>query len=247
MIAVFISLFTFCASAQKIEKFNIDFSLPKEFIVLTDANISANIEAIKSLGFTQDSFKNYINANNIVLFASLTDKSCQITVNANKTDFTEKTETLEYLEDEYILHLLPKLVGENAGSAEIKVINGSKFIRVEKIGLDNAGQFSSLQYITVKNQQLYTVTFSFSQSILSSVNIEYAESLMKNFTVSSQKSEITIKNVQNFTVYIVLILIIIFLCAVCIYCIYTIVSDIIKNRNTSDVAPYVRIKRRRFK
>ncbi len=247
VIAIIISLFTFSASAQKIDEFNIDFSLPDDFIVLTETNASKNGDAIKSLGFTESTFKNYINSNNIVLFASVADKSCQITVNVNKTEFTENTENLDYLDDEYIARLLPKLLSEKVASNEIKVINGSKFVRVQKNGTDNAGDFSALQYITVKNQRLYTVTVSFSQSALSGDNIDYAESLMRKFTINPEKKEITIQNVQNVTVYIVLILIIIFLCAVCIYFLYTIINDIIKSRNTSDVAPYVKIRRRRFK
>ncbi len=247
VISVLISLFAFCANAQVVDKFNIDFSLPDEFVVLTEDNISDNTDAIKSLGFTEDTFKNYINANNIVLFASLPDKSCQLTVNVNKTEFTENTENLEYLDDEYIARILPKLIGERVAFNEIKVINDSKFIRIQKSGIDKAGEFSFLQYITVKNKQLYTVTISFSDNVITSTNIDYAENLMKKFVVSSQKEKITIQNVQNVTVYIVLILIIIFLCAVCIYFIATIVNDILKSRNTSDVAPYVKIKRRRFK
>ena len=247
IIAIIITLFAFPVNAQEIDEFNINFSLPDDFIVLTEDNIKVNENAIKSLGFTQSTFKNYIDTNNIVLFASLADKSCQITVNVIKTDFTKKTENLEYLDDEYIVRLLPKLVSEEVASSEINVINGSKFIRIQKSGLDNAGEFSSLQYITVKNQRLYTVTISFSQSIFSNDNMDYAESIMRNFTIHPEKKSITIQNVQNITVYIVLILIIIFLGGVCIYFIYTIVNDIISNRNTSDVAPYVKIKRRRFK
>lgn len=247
VIILIISLFSFCVSAKKIDKYNIDFSLPDEFVVITDENISANTEVIKSLGFTQDSYKNYIQKNNIILFASLYDKTCQITVNVNKTDFTEKTETFEYLDNEYILEILPKLVGDNTTTAEIKEINGSKFISLQKVRSDKAGQFCSLQFITVKNQQLYTINFAFSQSMLNSENLEYAENILKNLNISTQKSNVTIQKVQNVTVYIVLILIIVILCAICIYCLFSIINDIINNRNTSDVAPYVKIKRRRFK
>lgn len=247
MISVLISLFTVCVNAQGKDKFNIDFSLPEEFVVLTADNLSDNVDEIKSLGFTAESFKSYINAHNIVLFASLPDKSCQITVNVNKTEFTEKTEDLQYLDDEYIARILPKLIGEKVASNEIKFINDSKFIRIQKSGSDNVGEFSYLQYITVKNKHLYTVTVSFSDNFISSNDIDYVEALMKKFNIFDEKPKITIQNVQNVTVYVILILIIILLTVVSIYFIYTVVSDIIKNRNTSDVAPYVKIKRRRFK
>ena len=59
--------------------------------------------------------------------------------------------------------------------------------------------------------------------------------------------KITMKSLNNVAAYIVLILVIIILVLVVAYFVYTIVKDILEKKNTSDVAPYVKIKRRRFK
>lgn len=247
VIAVLVSLFSFSAAALKIDKYNISFNLPDEFIVLTDENIKENSDVIKSLGFTGETFKNYINSNHIALFASLEDKSCQITVNVNKTDFTEKTENLNLFDDVYIGRIVPDLLGKKVTSNEIKVINDTKYVVVENLGKDAAGEFSYIQYVTVKNGRLYTVTTSFNQPNISNVNREYVNSLIKRLLINEAKEKITIEGVQNITVYIVLIVVIILLVLICAYFVYTIIKDIIEKRNTSDVAPYVKIKRRRFK
>ncbi len=245
VISVLIMLFTFSASAEKIADYNIDFSLPNEFIVLTEKNAGKNIDTLKSMGFTESSFKSYINNNNIVLFASLPNKSCQIAVNVVSTDFSKETEDFDYLDNEHIERLLPELISGEASLKKIDVLNGSKFVITENFGNDKAGEFYYLQYVTVKNQNLYTVTLSFDESIPEGA--AYAGSLMQTFTVSKAKEKITLNGVQNIATYVILVVVIVALAVVIVYIIYTVISDIVRNRNTSDVAPYVKIKRRRFK
>lgn len=247
VITILISVFSVSASAQEVEKFNIEFDLPDEFIVLTEENIKENSDAIKSLGFTNETFKNYINSNHIALFASLNDKSCQITINVNKTKFTENTDSLNYFDDEYIGRILPELLGNKVATNEIKTFNDTKYVVVENKSTDSVGDFSYIQYVTVKNQRLYTITVSFSNANITNENREYTEALIKKLVISVPNEKITMKSVQNVTVYIVLILVIIFLVLVVAYFAYTIVKDILEKKNTSDVAPYVKIKRRRFK
>lgn len=247
VITILISVFSVSAFALEVEKFNIDFDLPDEFIVLTEENIKENSDAIKSLGFTNETFKNYINSNHIALFASLNDKSCQITINVNKTKFTENTDSLNYFDDEYIGRILPELLGNKVATNEIKTFNDTKYVVVENKSTDSVGDFSYIQYVTVKNQRLYTITVSFSNANITNENREYTEALIKKLVISVPNEKITMKSVQNVTVYIVLILVIIFLVLVVAYFAYTIVKDILEKKNTSDVAPYVKIKRRRFK
>lgn len=247
IITILLSIFSVSAYAQEVKKFNFEFDLPDEFIVLTEENIKENSDAIKSLGFTNETFKNYINSNHIALFASLKDKTCQITINVNKTEFTESTDNLNYFDDEYIGRILPELLGNKVATNEIKTINDTKYVVVENKSKDSVGDFSYIQYVTVKNQRLYTTTVSFSDVSITNENREYTEGLMKKLIISVPSEKITMKSVQNVTVYIVLILVIIALVLVVAYFIYTIVKDIIEKKNTSDVAPYVKIKRRRFK
>ena len=247
VITVLLSVFSVSANAQEIKKLNMKFDLPDEFIVLTEENIKENPDAVKSLGFTNDTFKTYINSNHIALFASLKDKSCQVTVNVNKTEFTENTDNLNYFDDEYIARILPQLIGGRVATNEIKTINDTKYVVVENKGSDSAGEFSFIQYITVKNQRLFTITVSFGNTNITNQNRDYVEALIRKLVISEEKEKITMKGVQNVTYYIVLILVIIFLVLAVGYFIYTIVRDILQKKNTSDVAPYVKIKRRRFK
>lgn len=247
IITILLSIFSVSAYAQEVKKYNIKFDLPDDFIVLTEESVKENSDAIKSLGFTNETFKSYITSNHIALFASVQDKSYQISLNVNKTEFTEKTDNLIYFDDEYIARILPELVGKKVSTNEIKTINDSKYVVIENKGADSAGEFSYIQYITIKNQRLYTVTFSFNDLQITNGNREYAESLMKRLIISATKEKITMKSLNNVAAYIVLILVIIILVLVVAYFVYTIVKDILEKKNISDVAPYVKIKRRRFK
>lgn len=247
VIIIIISGFCFTVSAEKLPEYNVNFDLPNEFIIFTKDNAEKNSQALNSLGFTSSSFKKYISDNNIIMFASLKDKSCQITVNAVKTRFSEQTEDFAYIDDEILKNLIPDLFAESINSFKIETVNENKFIINENLGNDNASDFSYVQYVTVKNGLLYTVTVAFSSEIASLQNTNYVSELMQSFVINKQREKITAVNIQNVAIYVILVLIILFLLFVVIYIVYTFVNDIIKNRNTSDVAPYVKIKRRKFK
>lgn len=247
VILIVFSLFSFGASAEEISDYNLDFKLPNEFIVITKDNAKEHSEFLETMNFTASSFQNYIINNNIILFATTSNKTTQISVNAVKTDFSEQTEDLNYLEDEYIARLLPEMIDDNISSNEIKVFKDSKFIKVTNKSFDKAGEYCYLQYITVKNGYLFNITFSFSVNSLTQSDIDYADALMKNLTIDKAREKITITGIENIATHIVLVLVILFLISAVVYIIYTFIMDIIKNRNTSDVAPYVKIKRRRFK
>ncbi len=243
---VLVSVLTFSVSAEKIDSHNLEFTPPSEFIVLTEENAAKNTAAIESLGFTESSFVGYLKNNNILLFASRADKRCQLTVSVGQTSFSKNVENLAYLENENIKEMLPQLIGDST-ALRIETINDSKFVLSQISGSDNAGEFTSLQYITIKNEKLYTITISFSETELSSESVALANALINSLNIAENSNGITMQGFQNVAIYIGLVVIILFLAAVIVYIIYTVVTDVISNRNTSDVAPYIKIKRRRFK
>lgn len=245
VILVLLSTVTITAGAIELKNYNINFELPKEFTVITDNNIKENSEFLKEINFTENSFKDYISANNIVLFASTQDKSFQIVVNAVETEFSKQTENLSYLDDNYIARLIPKLVTSDVPVTQIKQINENKYIMASKQGSDKAGSYRYTQYLTIKNKLLYNITFSYTEN--GQANLQKTEELINNLFIDKKSEKITINKIENVAIYVVLILIILFFVAVAVYITYTFINDAIKNRNTSDVAPYVKIKRRRFK
>lgn len=245
VIFVLLSAVTISASAIELKNYNINFDLPKEFTVITHNNIKENSEFLKEINFTENSFKDYISANNIVLFASTQDKSFQIVVNAVETEFSKQTENLSYLDDNYIARLIPKLVTGDVPVTQIKQINENKYVMASKQSSDKAGSYRYTQYLTIKNKLLYNITFSYTES--SQANLQKTEELINNLFIDKESEKITINKIENFAIYVVLILIILFFVVIAVYISYTFINDALKNRNTSDVAPYVKIKRRRFK
>ena len=240
------SIFSFSVSAEKISSHNLEFTPPSEFIVLTEENVQNNLAACESLGFTQENFIAYLKNNNILLFASRADKLCQFTITATQTPFSKNVENISYLDNSSITNMIPQFISEGT-PLRIETLNNAKYIVVQKNGNDNAGSFVSLQYITVLNSQLYTATISFSGTELSGENAALADTLINSLNITENSKGVTLQGFQSVAIYVGLVAIILFLVVVIVYISYTVVSDVIKNRNTSDVAPYVKIKRRRFK
>lgn len=247
VLIILISVFTVTAAAEKIDDYNLEYNLPKEFVVLTKKNAEKNEDALKSLGFSVSSFKSYLKNNNIVLFASLTDKSCQLTVNANATQFSEQTEDFAYLSNEQILSLSAPLWGVTPSDVQIVESNSNKFSYFAVSGTDKAGNFTLHQFITVKNSSLYTVSVALSDAAFTAEGSKTANELINCISIENKKSGITVNGFQNTAIYVGIVIILLFLLAVIVYIAYTVVTDFAAARNTSDVAPYVKIKRRRFK
>lgn len=246
-VIILLSSFTVTASAEKLDEFNLECNLPKDFVVLTEKNAAKNEAALKSLGFSVSSFKNYLKNNNIVLFASLPDKSCQLTVNVNATQFSQQTEDFAYLNDEQIISLSALLSGVPEAEVQIVESNSNKFACFAVSGADKAGDFALKQFISVKNSELYTVNIAFSDNKITEENEKTAHKLLSCIDIQHKKTGLTVNSFQNTAIYVGIVVILLFLLAVIGYVVYTVITDITAARNTSDVAPYVKIKRRRFK
>lgn len=234
-------LFTICSisvSALKVEDQGVNITIPDEYTVITQENAAQNDELLKKLNFNENSFKNYLKDNNIVLFA-VNGQGDEIVLTANQTEFSSKLVDLSYLDETSLNRVSNELFGMDGS---IVGVNEYVFLSKAYSSTDKGGGFSGIQYVTVINSKLYTINFTTSRT---TVNSDFAENILKTMRVDSQH-KFSVDSLGNIiTLVIILIGIFIFI-AIAVYIIIAFIGDIKTKRNTSDVAPYVKIKRRKF-
>lgn len=241
---IIINVFIFNVSGLTLKEYNLDVSFPKSFTVITESTISDNTDFLETLKFDTGKFKEYIIQNNIILFAADTSSGCEMSVKYIATSFTEGVGDLSLLNDDSMDSVADKLFGN--ANYSISDINGVKYFVQNFTSTDKGGNFSGVQYITVKNGGMYTLSFTFSGNALSDENINTVNQIVNNTNIKTASTGITSKQVSDIVVIIILIIVIIALATAAVYIIVTVVLDLKHKKDQSDVAPYVKIKRRKF-
>ncbi len=243
-----INIFCFTAVAQLVnaEK-NVSVEIPAAYTVINENNVLEYSDYLDEIGHTKSSFVKYIKDNRICLFAVDASNKHQITISNAETEFSKNTEDLSLLEDVYIGRIVSKIVGSEHPYYDLVMVNGVKFIRVTSVLNSSSGNYVTAQYITVKNGKLYTFTYSVIGEYLSAQDSAELEQIINGLKISSEKSKPTVAKIEGVAITVVISIIIIGLAILAIYISYTFFSELISKKNSSDVADYVKIKRRKFK
>ena len=247
VIALTVSLifvFTIGALAVSVENDNTQISVPSGYKYVTQSTIDENLQLINEINFSRDDFEKYLFDNKIILFAYNGDNKNEIIVKQEK-DVWESTFDIDLLSEESLEKIAPKLTADL--EYEKMTLGDYVFLRTSVSGNDKGGAFNVVRYVTIQNGDLISVEFMFSGDF-SATNTKFSESVMGTFyTPKGTSSAKNSKDIANdVAIKCLIIFAIIAGVGVAIYIIITIVIDIRKKRNTSDVAPYVKIKRRKF-
>lgn len=168
VVLVLITSFVFGAAAETVTVTDYGFSiqLPDGYTLLNSKNASKNKELIESLGYTVDSFKNYLKAKTdggyTTLFLGLNPSNgSQISFKVSTTDFSKKIVDMTLLNDEAFAKTAKELVKIPGASYKSVSVKGMKLIEISTSGKDSGGDFCSVQYLTVRNGNLFSIGFSF--------------------------------------------------------------------------------------
>ncbi len=239
LLILIVSIFSVNCGAVTIEDEKLDIEIPENYTVITDDNIDSNLEFLQEINFNKINFKEYISKNKIILFARDNDTNSEIVVK-RETGVLSEDFSLELLSDESLAEIAPSLTG---GKSCVKVsIGDNVFLKTEFSGSDKGGAFSGEQYITVKQGDLWAIEFT-------GVGSEETDNIIKSVVfgyASGNNNSDKAAGINNVVTIILIIAAIVFAVVIAIYIIVTFVIDIRARRNTSDVAPYVKIKRRKF-
>lgn len=111
------------------------------------------------LGMSTEELNNYCSENGIIYTAVNEKNTKQIRISAVKSKFSENVGNISLLEDSSILSLAPEMTGLDKSQCEIAENGGQKFIRTEETLSDSGGEYTLIRYITVADEQIYTLAF----------------------------------------------------------------------------------------
>ncbi len=244
--AVFLVLFSFFAvetMALSDKQNNFSISLENNYTVLTADNLGENEDVLKKLNFTKSGFKNYLQTNNIVVYAVDKSNGSEVVLKIFTSTFAENIGDMSLLDDSSVKHIAEQIA--NDATYSIEAWGGSKFLKTEYVSRDKGGEFSGSQYFTVKNGQIYALNISFPSGVEKNYVYQVENNIMDNFKIGTT-SKFSWSNFGDIITSVIVFLAIALFTVVAGYIIYTFITEI-KNKNSSnDVAPYVKIKRRKF-
>ena len=213
---------------------SLSLTLPENYLLLNTETAEDNIELIESLGYSLSSFKAYLkstgNGEMQTLFLGIDPSSkAQITVKSWSTDFSEKIGNLALLDDEALSKTAKELVSTTGASYKSVSANGMKLIEVRSNGKDSGGDFCSVQYITICNNNFYSLNFTFTGNI-DDQKVNVAWDTLATFNIKTDLGN-GAWDVGSVLIVVLLSLAILGAVVISIVIIYTIIRDI-KKRNT---------------
>lgn len=235
--------FCFSVGAVTVKEYNLDIELPENFTIITANNIENYPEFMSSSGMDKKTFKSFTQKNGIVLYATDFETKKEITLICTANDFSAKVEDLGLL-DAAATKQIGDSVFQDTEYKTITINERFKYFSSEYSDKDKGGDFYGLHFVTVRNGDIYNFSFSSPQKITDN-DIEIAEKSFLSLTFK-QNEGFKYADFENTLTQILIILGILCFVALMLYIIYLFIVDIKNKRNTSDVAPYVKIKRRRF-
>lgn len=237
--------FTALAKGVKAEVSEYDLSviLPEGSVPLTESVASKESELIESFGYTVTSFKNYLKTNQIILFASAPDGT-QISVKRWESDFSADAEDMSYLSDTALTSVAKQLVTLSGATYKTVLVNSMKLIEIRSNGKDSGGDFSSVQYITIRNGAFYSVNIAFSGK-LDDTKVQSAWDIICGLKIKDNIS----KSPWTFSAVFEMVLICVLIIAAIVAAVLVILSFVkdirSKRANTADEVEYIE-RRDRF-
>ena len=194
---------------------DVKITLDDEFFTLSD-----DAEKVCEItGQTKEQLDEYCSAEGIVFLAVNSENTKQVKATSKKTAFSEKLQNLSMLNDADINEIAKALVkGENLDFS-IEEKNSQMFIRTEQMLSDSGGEYSQVNYITVADECIYTLSFSTS----SGEDTDYIKSAFASFDCGAFLNVNASQNVTGVVSTVVISLIGLFV-------LYTLVRDLMNDR-----------------
>ena len=165
-----------------------------------------NIESVaKIMGVTKSELKKKFKDENILFIAVNTDNSIQIRLSRYETELSKKVEDISYLSDGLLSDIFPELENDNY----IKTAIGkTPFIKNTETLLDSGGNYTSNQYVTIKNGYVYQISVYVSENAEQNLADDFVNNVrILNATIYSPRQKILVA--CGIAVFVILIIIMI--------------------------------------
>lgn len=173
-------------TVTEIKEHGLTLTLPDGFTSLDSTDASEKEEVVENFGYTVSSFKNYLEQNNILLFAA--DKNgTQLFLRCWETDFSKEINDLGVLEKDSLKTVASKIITIKGSEYKSLTVNGMRLLEVLKSDNDSGGDFFSVQYVTIRNGKIYSIDFAFPGSE-NEENLLKASETIKTLEISDKST-----------------------------------------------------------
>ncbi len=222
-------------------QFNI--TIPEKYTVINSENLDENEDFLNKINFSKSGFKSYLVTNNIVLYAIDKTSGSELTIRYVESDFAKNINDIDLLNYQDIALVANKLIGDKPYT--IVDFNETRYFKVAISSEDEGGEFFGSQYITVKNGKIYSLSITFPSFVTQQNAANTENAIIDSFRID-QKNSFSWSNFGEIITTVLLSIAIIVFLLVSGYVIYTFIRDARSKNSSNDVAPYVKIKRRKF-
>lgn len=243
LLIVLISVFSLNASAASIKNNDFTMPLPKNYTAINADNLDSHEDFLQKINYTKSGFKDYLSKNNIIIYAIDKSNGSEVIVKAVASDFSSNIGDMNLLDNDAVKKVAQKIAPDKSYS--VTEINGSKFLKVQIDAEDKAGGFFGTQYVTVKNDLIYSVSITFPDALSHTQALQIENSITENIYIDDNGG-FNWNNFENIIITVIITICIIVFLVVAGYVVYTFINDVRTKNSSNDVAPYVKIKRRKF-
>ncbi len=243
VLCILIGAFSLTATAYSDKENYFSINVPEQYTVINADNVKSNQDFLQKINYTASGFKDYLKNNNIVFYAINKTDGSEIVLKCISSEFSKSIEDMNFLGNDALVSVADKILQDKSYTAYEK--NGSKFLIVDIDSEDRGGSFYGTQFLTVKNGILYSLSFTFKDSTTALSSNEIVNTVFEEFYISDN-SGFSWENFGDIIITVIITLCIILFVIVSGYVVYTFINDIRTKNSTNDVAPYVKIKRRKF-
>lgn len=165
---LFLFLFSvYTAAAVSLDDDKISVNIPGNYTYIenTDAGIAENLDFIETLGYSDESFRSYLDSANILAFAATADNTKQVQIKSWTTDFSQQIGNLAlFSDDEDSLTKASESLaaeGENETLVSLSRVSrsdGTLFVKIQKL-VSTSEPFSYLQYVTIVDGKYYSLVY----------------------------------------------------------------------------------------
>ena len=181
------------------------------------SNTSDREKVSKITGEETEDLKEYCSSNGIIYLAVNEDNSKQIRISRTKSNFSEKLGNISFLTDGEIEDVFAEDI-KASSKYKLTEKNSQKFIVFENRYSDSGGKYTLTSFVTVANENLYTLSFYTSENS----DTEYMEKVFDGYECDSFLNHNSNSN-NGYTLIIVTVL----LALLALWIIYTLVRDLI--------------------
>ena len=230
MLLAALLVFSVPAAAKQVDNFSIDIN-EEQFAVLARGEISQKKELVESLGYTTKSLTKYFTDNDLILFATNSDKSRQVQVKCAETEFTRQLSSLATLENQKLLDIADKILPQEALGNYLLINKGDVILyQFTVCSSDSGGKFCNRQYITISGGKLYSIGFFESGEQLSAEFASEIDAMMNSLKIKRDE-KLTARTAEDITVMVIIWALIAIAAAIAGWMLYSLVRETIdKNK-----------------